>query len=236
MIAGAGVFAYAQCWLTAWMPNVVVGALTVALTITVIDRAFRREAQRRLKPRVDDALWRIGSNFRSLVFGVAIDYAATHVDNFKPIPADASAMMAHWLANADDANSASLGAAGEEPLLIQEAESFVEPLEIIRERDREVLEPDLVRAMDEDTAAVRQSRMLIRMPYAPPANQPTNEQVAVRSVVVAAGQFIDVFGRYAPGSTEIRPQLRHAARAHNEQVRRMRDQSAGATPPSAGES
>ena len=54
-------------WATAWMPNVVVGALTVGLTVTVIDKAMRRAESLRQQPRVDAALRGMNIALRSFL-------------------------------------------------------------------------------------------------------------------------------------------------------------------------
>lgn len=205
------------------MPNVVVGAITVAITVAIIDRAVSREAQRRIQPRVDDVLGRIGLGLHTLVFGLVIDYAGSHLDTFKPIPAEASAVVDQWLADQDAVDwPQPLAPDGDEPLVIQHATMFLDSLEVVRERDREVIEPDLVHAIEAYGAAVRRSRMLLRRP----SLRDRNEEAAVRSVVEAAGRFTAVFARHAPQGCAVHPQLREAARSHNEQMCRMRDHTA----------
>jgi membrane protein YdbS with pleckstrin-like domain len=60
-----------------WVPNITVGAITVAVTITIIDRAVRREVQdqerRRLQPRVDSALRRLGVGFARMMNTLVMD-------------------------------------------------------------------------------------------------------------------------------------------------------------------
>ena len=49
-VAAAGGLVDALGWAQAWMPNVVVGSLTVAVTITVVERALRNDDRARYQP------------------------------------------------------------------------------------------------------------------------------------------------------------------------------------------
>jgi len=44
-------------WVDAWLPNVATSALSIAVTITIVDRIIRREAARKLRPRVERVLY-----------------------------------------------------------------------------------------------------------------------------------------------------------------------------------
>jgi hypothetical protein len=83
-------------WATAWMPNVVVGVLTVALTITVIERAFQREAQRKLQPRQDHVVASIGRDLELLLSRVAFDYAENPGSAYKDVPNDPPQLFELW--------------------------------------------------------------------------------------------------------------------------------------------
>lgn len=97
VVAAASVAAYCAGWLQAWMPNVAVGALVTAATITVIDRAVRREAQQLLQPRTDAVLRNMAIDFHLLVAGIAFDYAGAPGDRFVPLPQDALGIIDLWL-------------------------------------------------------------------------------------------------------------------------------------------
>ena len=93
-------------WFTAggsqpWTPPIVVGAITSAVTITVIEEVVRHEERQRTKPRVDDVLFRIGSGLRALVFAIVVDYAGTHLHNFQEIPASVLELIDLWLSQAE---------------------------------------------------------------------------------------------------------------------------------------
>jgi hypothetical protein len=81
LVAAAGVVLWCTTdSLRAWIPNITVGALTVALTITVVERAIRQEARNRLLPRLEGALSTIGSDFQMMLLAVVRDYSSTHLE------------------------------------------------------------------------------------------------------------------------------------------------------------
>jgi hypothetical protein len=70
-VAGVGAALwYATDSLRAWIPSISVGAVTVALTITVVDRAIQRETRNRLQPRVEGALSTAGLDFQTMLLAV----------------------------------------------------------------------------------------------------------------------------------------------------------------------
>ena len=97
LVALGGVVVYQEGWLHAWMPNVVVGAVTAAVTITLIERVVRAEGRRRERPGLDDALDAISYPFRGLFFGVAFDYGQTH-SSPGALPEDPLDLLDFWLA------------------------------------------------------------------------------------------------------------------------------------------
>jgi hypothetical protein len=74
------------CWATAWMPNVVVGALTVGLTVTVIDKAMRRAESLRQQPRVDAAMRGINIALHSFLRSAVNGYAGRQIAGPFPDP------------------------------------------------------------------------------------------------------------------------------------------------------
>jgi hypothetical protein len=98
-VAVLGVATYRHGWLHDWMPNVVIGALVVALTITVVDRAVRREAEDRIQLRVDDVMAGLGEALQELITAIVFDYVAHHRHDLKPVPADSLEMIDLWLSD-----------------------------------------------------------------------------------------------------------------------------------------
>lgn len=191
-------------WLKPWMPNVTVGAITIAITITVIERVVKTEAQRELQPRTESALRDIGLGFRILVGTIALDYATTHVDDLKPIPQDALGMIDLWLSQHGAEDTERERTHREHlPVLIVNSKTFVEDLERCRERDREVLAPDLVRAVDDFSTGVMQWSVVIDAAQSVHHADAELERDALRSIVKSTRAFGVVFLRYAPRWNEV---------------------------------
>jgi hypothetical protein len=218
-------------WFTAkglqpWTPPIVIGAITTAVTITIIDSAVRREARQRIQPRVNDVLSNIGLGFQSLMLAVVVDYAGTHLDAFRPIPSDAVAMLDLWVSqvDAEDKQREAVNDANE-PLLLVEGRQYADRLERARERDREVIEPDLIRAIDDLTTSVAQARVLFALGERGTGR--VGPQEASRIVVNAAKAFAPALRRYAPKWVSVHTQLQEAGQEHSAQSRQRRDETPG---------
>jgi hypothetical protein len=76
-----------------WAPNLATEALSIAVTIAIVERIVKREASERVRARVEYAMGLIGWDFGLFATSVGIDYAATHLDTFEPLPQDALALF-----------------------------------------------------------------------------------------------------------------------------------------------
>jgi hypothetical protein len=144
--------------LRAWIPNITIGAGTVGLTITVVDRAIRREARERLLPRLEGAVSSIGTDFQMMLLAVARDYSSTHLDTFTPIPKDGVVLIEQWIDSRDEVDASRRRSDDGSPALLSSARELAAQLASARERDRDVLEPRLVRAMDDFCLSVENRR------------------------------------------------------------------------------
>lgn len=80
MIAGlAIVIGAATAEFDNWAPNIATEALSIAVTIAVVERIVRRESERRVRPRVDRALRVLTGAYLWFSRMVALDYASTHL-------------------------------------------------------------------------------------------------------------------------------------------------------------
>ncbi len=208
-----------------WTPNITVGAFAAAVTITIIDRAIRREERHRLKPRTDDVVYWMGLGFRGLVSAVAVDYASTHIDSFKPLPASAIALFQQWTDEQAAEDHIRPAIDGEEhPMLVIEGIEFAKTLDRARERDREVLQPDLIHQMDEFRRSVNSSTWATYwVDKGHDDDRNGAERLALAEVVGAALEFTKVFKKYAPRWMEVPEITRKGAQAHRDRVHRVRD-------------
>jgi hypothetical protein len=217
------------------MPSVVVGALTVALTITVVEQAIRREDDLRREPRRDDVLWSIGLGLRALVSAIVIDYAGHHLDNFRPVPGDAFAMIEQWLAGYDSEDyepprgqllnpeTGVLDPPPKTPMLLDEGFDLLNVLERHRDRDRDVIPEDLTHAIDGYAWHIGQARTLFSLRVAD-----TDEDALARSrscrhtVVEATRDIAEVIRRHQPKALVIVGLGQEAAASYNARLRALR--------------
>jgi hypothetical protein len=137
-------------WLRSWTPNIATESLSILVTVAVVNRILEKGEQRRLKPRVDRAMRDVGGDYRMLVRAIAWDYKATHVGTFEPVPETSLGVLDHWDANVErEDTERQVHGAGDIPFAISGALNTATSLQRVRESDREVLEPDVVAAIDE---------------------------------------------------------------------------------------
>jgi hypothetical protein len=150
----------------AWMPGVATSAIAIAVTITLVQGIIRREEKRRLRPRVEDVIGWLRSDLFDFAQSAVIDYAGTHLHTFETIQPDLLSFLEQWLAESDrqDSCAAPIRDGPEDPrvpLLLHSATRFAESLKRTRERDREVMEPELVRALDDCVHGVGLGQMAL---------------------------------------------------------------------------
>jgi hypothetical protein len=163
LIAALGIVAwFASSGLRAWAPSVTVGAITIAATITVIERAIQRETGLRIHPRVDLVMDRIRASLKWLLWSIAYDLVDTHDGEVQPFPADAIALTERWINDEtqDSEDRRALPRGGGPPPIAVHAVQLVNDLEEVRSRDREVLEPTLIREMDDFVAEIHRATFL----------------------------------------------------------------------------
>jgi len=230
VIAALGVAAWFLVpGLKAWAPNITVGALTVAATITVIDGAVRREAQRRLRPRLESVKDAIRHPLHWVVWAIADDYVETHKGQPAAVPGDAIGLAETWLKEENEQREKSRGIPEEDalPRLAIDALQFIDELEDIRARDREVLEPEVVRAIDDFAAAVRQASQLYLIVDAE-TNAEARSSLAIYmgSIVAAVYNLCIVLRRHWPDIVTFDRKKWGGTRTYVERIRRAADENA----------
>jgi hypothetical protein len=147
VVAVAAVCLYDHKRLQAWTPNIAVTAASIAITVTVLSSIVRQEERKRIRPRVDRTQRLVGEALRGFIDVLVIDYAGTHVADFKALPDDVPAMVALWLSEHETATSITRD--GDLPLRVSQAAKLAASLQECRAHDLDVLEPDLVRSIDD---------------------------------------------------------------------------------------
>ena len=105
-----------------------------------------------------------------------------------------------------------------------EARTLLGQLEGYRERDREIMEPDFIAAIDEFGWSFQRALTLFRLQHEPGSGDPrAADRIALLSLIRGARSFAAVLARYAPEWMELPAIMREGARSHSEQIRALRD-------------
>ena len=215
--------AIASDWLDAWAPNLATDAFAIALTIAVVERIVRREARQRLWPRVESAMDGLRQEFRKFVHGLAWDYASTHLHTFRPMPLDPLAFLDHWLAEKEAQDACQIPVQGDERVeisyVVYEGLEMGNALRFYRELDRDVMEPEVVRAIDDYLwHGVQDGRTMYAI-AGRSANPGESYAMAERAFVRAGFEFGAVLARHHPrGLIELDDPTRTAMQEHSEHL------------------
>lgn len=137
--------------LDAWTPNIVVGLLVLAATITFVEWIVQREHQERVRPRIERALDELGQAFFSFAFHIYSDYVTTHLKPVEPaemnIPTDPVRLCAFWVEGQDQIDNPRPTKDGQS-LFLQEGLEFVRRAQRVADSNRELLPPQLVVEID----------------------------------------------------------------------------------------
>jgi hypothetical protein len=164
---------------------------------------------------------------RGFLHAILIDYAGTHHATFKTIPATAPEMVELWLAEHEHEDVPRVRLEGERwPMLVTSAREYIGELEDYRARDLDVLEPDLVRVIDDFGWHVGQAMQLLGMSEQGLLHDRADtEQVALMTVMQGAQQLTSALERYTPTWMTVLEQMRAGAPEHS---RRSGDSESGA--------
>lgn len=141
-------------WVEQWATNLSVEAGSIAATILIVDRIVRREEQRHLAPRMEGAYRRLARPLSDFVDAAEDDLARAR-PGIAPAPrrlrlTRSSSVLDEWLLRLATEDAERPPAVEDElPRLASRARHAAEELSAATERDREVLPPDLVVAIDD---------------------------------------------------------------------------------------
>jgi hypothetical protein len=153
--------------LKAWWPNIAVGAISIVVTVGLVGYIVRREADRRIRPRLDRVLMLIGLNVQDMVGSLVLDYAATHVGTYKALPRNVDSAIELWLKGLDDADRPPLVYNGEDAVL-SAANALGRELAGFRTNDLDVLDSRLVVAIEEFSQTVNLGMFSVAVHESPP--------------------------------------------------------------------
>lgn len=187
-------------WLTdvadEWMPNLATTFVGTAATITVVDWIVRREARERLRPRRDRVLYWLGLDVRIFMDSLVLDYAESHAHGYRPIPGDVLEMIDQWRSDHDleDTPRRMMDENGRRaPLIVLAAVELAQRLERTRERDLDLLPPDLVRTMDDFVWAAGQAAQLVGFSRASGSSATQHGRISAALIVDHFERFVRTF-------------------------------------------
>jgi hypothetical protein len=180
-----------------WAPNIATEALSIAVTVAVVERIVDRS---RKAPLVERTLAHMKAEFARLVVAVALDYASTH--RARAIPRDALALLRQWLDDQDTADLPHMPLPPDEETLRDQAREFVRQVEQYEHRDKDMLEPDLRAAMRDLWGSLQHSEYWERQMghTVAPKELVDPERLSYRALIGSAHAFGEVLRRYAPAS------------------------------------
>jgi len=98
-IAAAAILTAAKTsWLSAWTPNIAAEALSLLLTIAVVDRVVARRQTEDARTRVEQALRRVSGGLHALTDFVVWDYNKMHQQTYLRPPNELRALLEHFIA------------------------------------------------------------------------------------------------------------------------------------------
>jgi hypothetical protein len=131
-----------------WMPNAGTGAVTIALTITLVEGIVQREKRDRESGRAAGAYGRLELALVRLMQTVAMDYFATHLRSDIEFAWNPVEVIRHWIEDDEDTPRRDRGD-GNPPFVLTATLEFADAVKRVVEADREILPNDLVAAMNE---------------------------------------------------------------------------------------
>jgi hypothetical protein len=210
--------------------NFIAEAIAIAITITAVEWIVRRQAQERMRPRTDDVLYWMGLDFRLFTNGILFD-VSTHIDDIRPIPRDALDMIDLWLDEQDAEDEPRQLVEGKGlPGLVLSAIEFEKQLRRARERDLDVLEPDLVAAIDKLGWHVGQCVQMYGFGRAGLTDRAGAESTGLNTLMRGVRTFAEVYRKYEPGWFEILDMSIAGNMAFREHIVRQRQGGAAAEP------
>lgn len=131
-----------------WMPNVATGALSIAITITVVDKLIRRADDARIERRRQQAYRRLAMALVSLTQTVLMDYVGTHLHSDIEMSGDPAELLKRW--REDDVDTPRRPPPhGARPFVLDAAVEFATDVKRVADADHDVLPDDLLTTMSE---------------------------------------------------------------------------------------
>lgn len=131
-----------------WAPNIATEALSILVTVAVVERIVRRESERRVAPRRERALAVLSNAVVRFSMNASGDYLVTHLDNAVPPPSDPVGILDGWLLGYGNEDAPRRPGPGGLSRFVDDCVELIERTQRVIDSDRDVLPPDLVVAAD----------------------------------------------------------------------------------------
>jgi len=135
-----------------WLPNIGVGAISIAVTAVVVEELLKRADHTRFAGRVGAAERRLESALLQLVNAAQIDYVQWRRRTGIDVGGDPVEILGRWLEVAED-SARPPRAQGQSTHILDAALYVADAVKRVADAEREHLPPDLVERMDDVEAA-----------------------------------------------------------------------------------
>jgi hypothetical protein len=200
VLTGAAVWLWLDGVLREWTPGFAVSAFVLAASVTVIPAVLRRQADARVRRRVEPVINEIHNSLYLVVEDILVDAAETQPDQaFDTSDLHEIFDLLCW---AHMTCALTIPSSKEHPAqFVLIAREFARQLARTRERERDVLEPDLIRAIDDFCRAIQRAD---RDYAAAPDDLITDPaSVATFGVLEGVRRFAWEFQRWVPEKLEL---------------------------------
>ena len=181
-----------KSFLHAWLPNIGVAAISIAITAAVVEELIKRADRARVAGRVDYGERRLDHALLSLMTDVQMDYIRWLRGVEVTIGGDVVEILTRWLEGDGGLATRPALKPGERPYILLAALNFVDEVERVAEELREHLPPELAVQMSALAASRRQAEGIA--PNLPGYSIPAAVDVfRARLILQAAKDFAVVY-------------------------------------------
>jgi hypothetical protein len=201
VLTGVAIWLWLNGVLKEWTPGLAVSTAVLAATITVVPTVQRRQADARIRRRVEPVLNAIHNSLISVIEDVLVDSARNQHDQV--LTTNDLHEIFDLLCWEHMTCALTIPSSGEHPAqFVLAARDFARFLARTRERERDVLAPDLIRAMDDFCRAIQRADL----DYGSVPNDLIIDPATLATFGVLEGvrRFAWEFQRFAPYRLELR--------------------------------
>lgn len=197
-VAAAAIVLYVTTsFLDAWLPNIGVAAVSVAVTAAVVEELIRRAERERVSARISYSESRLDYALLNLLNAVQIDYIRWRWDTEIEIGGNPLEVLARWLDGSSDAANRTPPPRGTRPHILVEALSFTDDVQHVAEEVREHVSAELAVQMSQLAASRRRAEAIAA--DLPQYDTPSGVDVfRARLILQAAKEFAEVYGAARP--------------------------------------